>query len=243
MTRKRATQDQIGRIVSMLVSRQIDFDEAQAIIRKYGKREAEAQAGTATPKTESRADPEPQEPELPSAPKWDLDFWEKRFFGKGAVLMEFVGPFQDWRPRLASPLPDLEQRAREAVFFREFKEVRCVPFSHRDEYEGHLRHTFQDLLGNVFDSETYRDALQRAAWDLVADLFIYRTSLNRKYRDNLGGPMLHSLKWILVHACHFAIVGELEKAGEFKPLIDLWLAGNFPIGIGYDGNLLVLVAD
>ncbi|MBI5654146.1 hypothetical protein HZC53_00610 [Candidatus Uhrbacteria bacterium] len=240
MTRKRATQDQIGRIVSMLVSRQIDFDEAQAIIRKYGKKK------TARAPKEEVVTQEPEEPSPPPSPAAgkDLAFWEKLFFGKGAALMEVVGPLCSWRPELKPALPDLEKRAKDAVFWRKFKGIRCIVFSLREKFNHSVRDSLSDSLKDTLQElphDSYRGALEDVVRDLVWSL-LYR-SIYTHYSDSLSFPLLDSLQFTLVHACSFAIAGNGKEAAKFRPFFELWLAGNLPVGFDRDGNLLVLVAD
>ena len=55
-----------------------------------------------------------------------LALWEERFPGKGAGLMKVVQPFYDWMPEIKPPLPNLEERARGAVFWHEFGAIRCI---------------------------------------------------------------------------------------------------------------------
>jgi len=247
MKRKRATQDQIGRIVAMLVSRQIDFDEAQSIIRKHGKKDmAPTPKGrVASPEPCDEADSRAPEDASSPAPKvvLDLAFWEKNFFGKGAALMEAIGPVCDWNPELKPALPDLEKRARGAVFWKGFKEIRCIPSSQGDDYLHPVSESFEESLKVPIKPpapDTYDETLKKITWSLACDLL---RDLEHGFVDSVRSSMVFSLRVICLYACKFAIANQPEETAKFKPLLELWLAGNFPIGFDWNGNLLVLVAD
>ncbi len=84
---------------------------------------------------------------------------------------------------------------------------------------------------------TLRALHQGTLGDTLAD------SLWMMIRDTFVNSLLDSLVTSLFYPPGFILAGKSDQAAQFKPLHELWLAGNFPLGLGADGNFLVLVAD
>ena len=78
-------------------------------------------------------------------------------------------------------------------------------------------------------------------WDSLRDSLRY--SLGASLGDSLRDSLEASLRYSLFFPCGFILADRPAQAARFKPLLDLWLAGNYPVGFDKDGNLLVLVAD
>ena len=75
--------------------------------------------------------------------------WEERFPGKGKALMEVLRPFYDWKLELKPALPDLEERAKKAVSWREISGVRVFTEYYLDSSMYSLR---ASLLNSLEDS-------------------------------------------------------------------------------------------
>ncbi|MFA5184888.1 MAG: hypothetical protein WC551_00165 [Patescibacteria group bacterium] len=172
-----------------------------------------------------------------------LAFWEKRFPGKGAALLDILGPFYGWKPELKPALPDLEARVKAALspwFILGFG-VKAFPKSRDKEFWD----LFYDTLDGALDETcwgpgnwvgqsmklTFGDALGEACDEAFGGVFY----------DPDGGIEIGS---ILHYPCSLILLGEPEQATEFKPLLELWRAGNRPKAFdkGYK-NSLVHVAD
>ena len=149
-----------------------------------------------------------------------LAFWESRFPGKGEALMEILRPFYDWEPELKPVLPDLEERIRNVVFWRDTLDVKVFTISDG----GSLWASLWDSLWSSPRS-SLRDSLRDSLW----------ASLRDSLWDSLWASLFYS--------CGFILTNKPVEAAKFQPLLDLWLAGNFPVGFDKDGNLLILVAD
>ena len=210
---KKATKHQRERINHMLESGLIDRAEAQEIIKKE----------RTLPKYANRAI------------IWGLDyaFWEKRFPGKGKAITQILQPFRDWKPELESQIDGLEEVAKRAIFWQEVKGIRARQLSQAHLLEESLWTSLGHSLEGSFQT-SLREPL-RASLD---------ESLNSMYwlKYTLGYSMKASLWTSFYLPCAFIIVGNEGQAARFKPLLDLWLAGNFPMGFDREGHLLVIVA-
>ncbi|MBI5654147.1 hypothetical protein HZC53_00615 [Candidatus Uhrbacteria bacterium] len=172
-----------------------------------------------------------------------LAFWEKRFPGKGAALLDILGPFYGWKPELKPALPDLEARVRAALspWFNHGFGVKAFPKSrdkelwdlYYDSLDGALDDTPLSLKGwsGASMKLTFGDALGEACDEAFGETFF----------DSEGFGPLGS---ILMYPCSHILLGEPEQAAKYATLFELWRAGNCPILFdkGYD-NSLVLVAD
>ena len=165
-----------------------------------------------------------------------LAFWESRFPGKGEALMEILRPFYDWEPELKPVLPDLEERIRNVVFWRDTLDVKVFTISDG----GSLWASLWDSLWSSPRS-SLRDSLRDSLWASLRDSLW--DSLRDSLRFSLGFFLLDSLSASLFYSCGFILADKPEEAAKLQPLLDLWLAGNFPVGFDKDGNLLILVAD
>ncbi|KAA0206605.1 hypothetical protein EDM68_01890 [Candidatus Uhrbacteria bacterium] len=159
--------------------------------------------------------------------------WEQRFPGKGQELMDFLLPFYDWEPELKPTLPGLDERAETAIFWRILAGVRVrrsdlktpgvdikCPIGHS------LMTSSKVLLGPV-------------CWGPRGD--VLRASMSVSV-EVLLEPVWPLLMPLLFYPCCFILDDKPEEAAKFKSVLDLWLAGNFPVGFDAEGNLLVLVA-
>ena len=197
-----------------------------------------------------------------------LSFWESRFPGRGEALMDILQPFYDWEPKLKPALPDLEEQAKKVIFWKEISGVRVFTGREFDSLKASLKDSLRtSLKASLWDSlkdslrtslkaslwDSLEDSLRTSLWDSLEDSL--RTSLWDSLRASLWSSLWDSLRaslrvslWSslrdsLFYSCGFILADKLEEAAKFQPLLDLWFAGNFPVGFDKDGNLLVLVAN
>ncbi len=229
---QKATQAQRTRLVGMIESGLITRQEVQTIIERY----------------------------RPFDPNDPLAYWESLAPGSGAEIMKALHPFYSWRPVLKRVMPSLQEHAQKAIFWREITGVKT--FKHTGEVE--VWHSLRDSLRNAhFDdledafrfsfqtsfrdtpSDTLHDELGNAIWHA------YRDAVPRQARDNASCRSSWDSSWeafwsslwdALRATLFYAVSCTSDEMEKYKPLFELWRAGNFPIGFDRDGNLLVLVA-
>jgi hypothetical protein len=162
----------------------------------------------------------------------NLAFWEERFPRKGRAIMEVLRPFYIWKPVLKPPLPDLEIKAKEAVFWRGVTGVRIFSraeaVSPQDSIGFWLRDSLGDSLGDSLEDplgNSLRDSLRIA----LGSVFRFRGSRDDSCVDSIFCTIA------------YVISDKPDEAAKFKPLLDLWLSGNYPFGFDKDDNLLILV--
>ena len=181
---------------------------------------------------------------LQSRPEVDINlaFWEVRFPGKSGALMKVLSPFYGWKPEFRSAIPNLAEKDKQAVFWRDVKNVRVLKNSDTSLLEASLGDSLGDSLEEMQDSEdSFETSFGSLFWNSLFDSLFdsLETSLWDSSRDSLRA----SLRTSIVYSCFYILDDKPKEAAKFKPLLDLWLAGNFPVGFDEDGNLLVLVAD
>ncbi len=159
-------------------------------------------------------------------------FWEERFPGKGKALLEIVRPFYGWKPELKPAFPDLEVRGKQAMFWCEVKGVRAI----RSGEEVSLGDSPWPSLGDSLQG-SLQSSLRTSLRDSLSD------SLGYSLWSSLEVSLRTSLLLSLFYACSFILVGKPEEAAKLRPLLALWLDGNFPRDLDKDRNLLVRVAD
>lgn len=157
-----------------------------------------------------------------------------------------------WKPRLMPTAPDLAERAKLAIFWREIESVRAIHTdeltasraSLEDEFSVTLRKALNGSLGSSLSSSarvSYGIWLERAIWSSLSPTFLssFEKDVDEAYRRALAD----SLHCTFFHAVAFATCeATLEESVKFKPLLDLWLAGNYPVGLDRAGTFIVLVA-
>lgn len=231
---KRATREQIGRIMSMLVGGQITFEHAQFIIDGGSSRSLENER---------------------------LLYWEERVPGKGEIILGALNRFYFWEPRLMPAMPNLDEIARKAIFWREFCGVKTYSlkypsYSRASIYDSLWGH-FGDLIKEwqEFEVRNEKPSLQHSVQ--VALCPVYKPFLNslgqepkRRTSFAMNGAWIdisegqwNSFFAAVYFMCGFLAVDKPEESAKFNSLLYLWLDGNYPIGFDEDGKLLVLVAD
>lgn len=216
--KRKATKAQRERIKNMLESGLIDRDEAQEIIDK------------------PRVNPDKSLD--PNA------FWEEKFPGNGGAITDVLRPFYGWQPVLRAAIPCLEERSRQAICWRELNDIRVLCAAR----ETSLWHSCQRLI-KVSLMDSLKDPSHELSQEWLRARLLSSLEASLKVRftralwDSLDAMLQDCLRGSLWVPCCLAVAGKLEEAAKFKPLLDLWLAGNFPVGFDAEGNLLVLVVD
>ncbi len=231
--KRKATKGQRERIDGMLRSGLIDYAEAQALIERHRD---DLSARNQQDKRRLEAE--------------RLAFWEKGYPGKGKGVMKVLRPFYNWRPVLKPALPDLEDRVRT---FSWWKGVKVYGFA-TEVADASLKHAVWDSRwGNVWDpcswglpyiyGEPHWDSLRRSLEVTLSSLLHGRLSLL------LGPSLVANALESLIHTLALSIGldsdlcdGRAEVSPEFKLLLTLWLAGNFPMASDSNDNLIVFVS-
>lgn len=168
-----------------------------------------------------------------------IAYWEQKFPGKGAAIMEILRPFYAWKPELKPTLPDLEARVKQAVSWREITDVRVFPLDQRES----LQSLYRDSLGeSLLDSIRYLldTSLRSSLWDSFEQSLW--GSLEVSLWDVLRDRPRYSFRDLLYSAVLCVVAGRFEKAEKLQDLFALYFAGNFPVGFDECGKLLVLTA-
>jgi hypothetical protein len=66
---------------------------------------------------------------------WKVAYWNKYFPGKGAAILKILRPFKGKCLELQKAMPDLESRAKSAIFWCEIKEVVVLRHHERNRYD------------------------------------------------------------------------------------------------------------
>lgn len=175
-------------------------------------------------------------------------FWEKHCPGAGAAVMDIIGPFYDWKPELKPALPDLLDRVKGIEGLEPLAGVRTFGISRlRDLTESlvdTLNVSFDDILAHAFEEQQILSLMSSLGQLLCGEIWC---SIDRAMLDALDETLKEALEDALEDSlfvpCCFLMTDKPEEAARFKPLLEIYLAGNFPIGFDEDDNLLVLVAD
>ncbi|MBI5654148.1 hypothetical protein HZC53_00620 [Candidatus Uhrbacteria bacterium] len=156
----------------------------------------------------------------------------------GARLLEFLWPYYECNTQCKPASPDLEQRTRE---LRELHWAKGI----------HLVHTVDEVSALSGEGDLGLRLRGGSIWDAPDDRIesLIRSDLEKKTAWGLL-PDTHSfVRWslldVLFWACQDIFSEErLDAALKYKPFLDLFLVGNFPVGFNKEErNILVLVAD
>lgn len=177
-----------------------------------------------------------------------VTFWDKRFAGKGELLMseDLLAPFHSDQLsfELKPPQANLEEVCRQAIFWRRIRGVRRFTVEEKNSLADglavslsnnltcHLKEGF-DLIKNM----TWIGLKQVLEGNLLDNLCV---GLEENQRSTLCSLLWHDLWNSLLYACVYAVAGDTSK--NFGPLLKLWLSGNLPLGFDKEGYLLVLCA-
>lgn len=193
-----------------------------------------------------------------------LVYWEGLSPGNGVQIMKTLRPFYEWKPALKSWNADHLPLAQKAIFWSEINGVRV--FHHAGEVRARL--SLRDSLRNsCFDTledsfrfsfqTSFRDTLGTTLHNELGDAIwiAYRDSSVRVVRDQIWNScwdsswesfwssVWDSLRASLFYATSSILTDKPSNVAKFKPLFELWLAGNFPVGFDRDNNLLILVEE
>lgn len=154
---------------------------------------------------------------------------------KRDAIMNVLLPFRGWRPKLKPALPDLEARANEAIFWRYDKGV-CT---FQQSESGPLWSSIDSSLESSLESE-FELAMQgslRSKFPASLD-----ESSWASFRASLRTLLEESFRSSVRYAIDHVLADKPTMTAKFKPLLDLWIAGNFPVGFDRKGSLILLVA-
>lgn len=211
---KRSTNHQLARIAQMHADNQLPFEATQEFIRAHSKKKLpKAKQGPADPK---------------------LAYWEEKFPGKGETLMSVLRPFYDWKPEVKPALPNLEERAREAIFWRKIERVKAVDGQELNSIRLHVSGSGLGIPEMVIPRHA------TGAHPLSSEL---RGLLWQSLQESFWGSIHRSdAIWESSFACCERILdGRLEEAFKFKYFHELWFAGNL-LQCCVNGCLYVQVA-
>ena len=154
---------------------------------------------------------------------------------KRDAIIHTLLPFQGWEPTLKPVISNLETKAEEAIFWCKFKGVCTFHPSESSQLWSSIYESLQSVLEHPFGHELQKSLRNR-----------FLTPLNESswssFNDSLRTLIEESFSSSIGHSVDHILADKLEIATKLKPLLELWLAGNFPIGIDRSDQLIVLVA-
>lgn len=256
-SQRRVTKEQIGQVVALLVAGKIPFDDAQAFIEKYRDQLSD--------KMRRRQEQERLEAERSA-------FWEKIYPGKKETLEEVLRPFHgrpelkqalpDLEERVRKAFFWLEDIPNDVITYRASQADdmhELTSLIHASFWCEHVGSLWDRLGGNLGDvlGLGYKDILWHVAQHVSLPQF--RSAVDDFFAsgdfapwDSLGSALGEAYAprtffWVafwtpLIESCAYILLDRPEEAAKLKPLRDLWLAGNFPVGLSLYGQRLVLVA-
>jgi hypothetical protein len=162
------------------------------------------------------------------------DHWEKLFPSKGAVLAEILHPFAGWQPKLSTVSHAIELMVRETrpIFWRQIAGINLhISTLRRHEVVLTLEDSLREALG-----EEIAEVLDKGTGNLL------REQLEKEIGVGLSLFLGHPFLFSLLCPCAYALGGRQDKVEQFKPLLNLWLAGFFPEGFDHRGKLILQAA-
>lgn len=173
--------------------------------------------------------------------------WDRWLLANGPNIFEFLQPFYapSFRFRLRPALPDLFERARPAIFWRDLTGVSVVTTPTLVWYREieHLAESIDQTFGlEKLDSET----IQRFGFALGS--LWHERELYHQLRDCLAEHVGKKLsEWIPSNLWSCLFFGLLNRFSfdenvDFRYVLWLWRQGNFPLGFDSSNNLVVLCA-
>ena len=183
-------------------------------------------------------------------------FFENNYPGKGRVLMEIYEPIQNIELSLRPALIDLPDRGQDVVFWRENTKIKIVLFREIGQIQTLVKASLEESLKEVFDyldkvtgvglpRSDYQSALKVSLWDMIPTVKdeVYGNAFWVMAIESNWELFSRALMTSLNVPLQLVLANKSQEARRFKPLYDLWLAGNYPLGFDRDGKLVVLVAD
>lgn len=182
--------------------------------------------------------------------------WNRALGMMGYELVEFAGYF--YSPKLSfelkPPIPDLENRARQAIFWKNITSIRVTSepdlketlgiegICLRDALGESFRKELLDRIGHDFWSilwktlERFGFLKRRLEGQLMEDL--YRAGFRGRLSDDLWHCLAGGVQVSIFYGAGFFFVG--DDAKNFRPLLELYKSGNLPIGFNKQGELVFL---
>lgn len=224
MEQRKATREQIGRIVGLLVSGAIPFVEAQQLIERKAK--------TSEPVLDEHV------------------FFNKilsAFPEHGNAVIDVIRPYFSWKPELQPACHGLEFKAPKAVFWNAAPYVKIFRETDLDR-QGINGGVFDDLSYTLWNKIATRylgvgyDDLRSLLCEVIT--FPLQKHFNA-YQQTVSQKLIRmSTAGILFNAAVCIVANQLDVLDQFKPLHELWACGNYPVGFSHaHRELIVLVAD
>ncbi len=226
---KQVSKAQIGSIVALLVAGKVPHNDAQAFIDKY--------KGAPSAKKRKKV--------LEASDH--LDAWRVRYPGRVPLFESLILPLYQAKLELKPAIEDFEARLRDTLAWLGVCDVRYVHL-----HDAIQLHTM--TVTNPLEDEVYSAPVDDGLTEDFIDWFFGDpwVPFEQAFYRMLGKPLWDSLEETpcsdfiqdtIYRTLKEIAFGTQDGALKYKPLLDFWLAGNFPAGFDKDHNLLVLVAD
>ena len=165
-------------------------------------------------------------------------YWEIQLPNRGQMIMSVLGQFYDWKPELQQPSEDFDRQASDIVFWRPVKNLRLVRSNEVVELDTTLNQSLKKGFHGIYRYDVINSCLRTSLGARLEEPF--RRSFEAGREMNFVDSVWSSLLATLVVPCMYCARYKIEKVAKFDLLLDLWLAGNYPLGFDEDSNLLVL---
>lgn len=174
----------------------------------------------------------------------------------GYELVELAGYF--YSPNLSFglslPIPGLEEEAQKAIFWKDIPGILCTSGSSIEETLGTNGLCLRDALREDFRPELLTGLGVndwRILWETLDRFGRLKRRLEHQLLEDLGsagfGDRLYDDLWhclasgiqcAIFYGAGFLLLGDTKK--DFRPLLNLYLSGNLPIGFNTQGELVFL---
>jgi len=242
------TKEQIAQIVTLLASDCVPYAAAKEFIERFSPAKPER---ALTVYRSSAVEPAALPPdEL-------VGIWESAFPGRGIRVAAMLQAFVAWKPKLAPPISGLMKKARKAVApwgtvegirlnrqcsFWERRVMDYATWSNPPSdtiaqlWDNH-RSLLNDLLDQTRPDSEATPGRREFSNRLDQSLDRIWLELETEVRAKLGCPknspltnmVYRAFRSCIYQACGFELLGRSEEAAKYIPLLELWLAGNFPL--------------
>jgi len=240
-----ATKERMAQIMRLLADGHVSFTAAQDIIGRYSPVKPEQALTT------YRSSPL----EVVAPPNELVDLWEKAFPGSGIRVAIMLQAFVAWQPRLMPSVSKMTKKFRNSCApWRDISGVDTnkPSFWHPEawstskngiSYIGRLSDIWNEHRSLLFDlleevqprcvhdglfAQTLSQCLQRTMEEIMIRI---RTEFQCSVNHPLVVLVDKEFYARILQASGFELAGRSEESAKYLSLLELWLAGNFPIGI------------